>query len=184
MDLLDALYSRRSVRQYSEKEVERPLLEKLLDAAVQAPSASNSQPWCFGVIKDFNRLKGYSDKAKSHVLSMLDPNLEHYRAMLSNPDFNIFYNAKTLIVIYAKPIGPHAEGDCCLAAQNLMLAAHDNGLGSCWIGFAVPLFNLPEIKAELKVPAEYVAVAPLIIGYPASKLLQMKKNKPEILFGD
>ena len=53
-----------------------------------------------------------------------------------------------------------------MAALNLMLAAHDRGIGSCWIGFANGIGNTPEIKKELNVPDEYERVAPIILGYP------------------
>jgi nitroreductase len=164
--------------------VSKELIDQLLRAATQAPSAMNSQPWAFAVIQNNDILKKISDRAKELLLSVLaeKPIMEKYRGALSNPDFNIFYNASTLIIIYAKPEGPHPETDCCLAAQNIMLAARDAGLGSCWIGFAQPLLNLPDLKNELKVPAEYMAVAPLVIGEPAGKITDIPRKEPEILF--
>lgn len=57
--------------------------------------------------------------------------------------------------------------DCWLAAENLLLAAYAQGLGTCVIGFAVSALNTPEWKAELKIPAEMTAVAPMIVGVPA-----------------
>jgi nitroreductase len=184
MDLNKAINNRRSVRHYSAKKVAKETLDTLLRSAVQAPSASNSQPWAFAVIQDADLLKRYSDKAKSLLLTRSDeqPLLAKYRGMLSQTDFNIFYNAGTLVIIYAKPEGSHPEGDCCLAAQNLMLAAYDQGLGTCWIGFAVFLLNQPEIKAELGVPKEYTAVAPVIMGYPQGDIPRLSRKEPEILF--
>ncbi|SDF24775.1 nitroreductase family protein [Sporolituus thermophilus] len=183
MELFDAIQSRRSVRNYSPQAVSKDLLLQLLEAAVQAPSAMNSQPWAFAVIQDRELLNHYSDRAKAFLLSQMDqhPPLTKYRTALANPDFNIFYNAGTLLIVYAVPNGPHPEEDCCLAAQNIMLAAHGLGLGTCWIGFARPLLNLPEVKAELGVPAEYQAVAPLIVGYPASPVPPIPKKPPQIL---
>jgi nitroreductase len=184
MNLMEAIYSRRSVRHFTDKTVDKAVIEKLMDAAIQAPSASNSQPWSFAVIQDSETLKRYSDMAKAHLLKMatMQPALERYRTMLSNAEYNVFYNSGTLVIIYARPEGPHPEGDCCLAAQNLMLAAHDLGLGSCWIGLAVSLLNTPEIKAELGVPKEYTAIAPIIIGYPHGKIPQLMRTQPEIIF--
>jgi nitroreductase len=183
MDLVQAITTRRSVRAYTDRPVDRATVERLLAAAVQAPSATNSQPWSFAVIQDSDLLKTYSDRAKAHLLGRIDqtPALAKYSAMLANPAFNIFYNARTLVVIWARPEGPHPEGDCCLAAQNFMLAAHDLGLGTCWIGFAVVLLNLPEVKLELGIPAEYTAVAPLILGYPETTPPTIAKNAPQII---
>lgn len=184
MDLLEAIYNRRSVRNYADNQVDKTTIEKLLAAAVQAPSAMNSQPLSFAVIQNSDLLHDYSDRSKKLLLNSLDriPQLTKYKAALENPDFNIFYNAKTLIIIFAKLTGLHAAEDCCLAAQNIMLAAHSLGLGTCWIGFARPFLNLPEIKQELSIPAEYEAVAPLIVGYPQINPPAIPKKAPEILF--
>lgn len=184
MDLIEAINTRRSVRSYSEEKVSEEMIEVLLQAAVQAPSASNSQPWSFGVIQDSGLLKEYSDRAKNHLLSIAaeEPSLAKYRDMFTNAGFNIFYNANTLLIIYAKPAGLHPQGDCCLAAQNLMLAAHAHGLGTCWIGFARILLDLPELKKELGVPAEYTVVAPIIVGYPKGRIPQLSKKAPEVIF--
>lgn len=184
MNLRDALYTRRSVRKYTAAQVEKETVERLLDAAVQAPSASNIQPWAFAVIQDKELLAKYSDQTKRQILAVADqtPRLAAYKGMLSAPGYNIFYNAGTLIIIYAADGGPYAHGDCCLAAQNLMLAAHDMGLGTCWIGFAHYLLNDPAIKKELGVPEEYTAVAPLILGYPDGALPAREKKAPKIIF--
>ncbi len=184
MELIDAINNRRSIRNYKNQVVEKSAIDKILQAAVQAPSAMNSQPWAFAVIQNSELLQMYSDRAKGYLLSALEKNplLIKYRAVLSKPDFNIFYNANTLIIIYAKPEGPHPVEDCCLAAQNLMLAAHSLGLGTCWIGFASALLNLREVKNELGVPEEYIATAPIIIGHPQSAVPDIPKKAPEIIF--
>lgn len=184
MKLSDAIPNRRSVRNYTPRKVEKELVEQLLNAAVQAPSASNSQPWAFAVIQDEKLLKEYSDRAKQYLLTVIDrqPALEKYRAMLANPEFNIFYNAGTLIIIYSRPEGPSPQNDCALAAQNLMLAACGLGLGTCWIGFAKTLLDLPELKREAGVPPEYTAVAPIIVGYPQGRIPQLKKDPPQIIY--
>lgn len=183
MELLNAIYSRRSIRNFQPEPVTKDQVNQLLTAAVQAPSAMNSQPWSFAVIQDPQLLKELSDRAKTFLLGILKekPLMEKYRGAMMNSEFNIFYNASTLIVIYAKPEGPDPETDCCLAAQNIMLAAHSLGLGSCWIGFACPLLNLADMKKELGIPAEYSAIAPLIIGVPAGNAVEIPRKEPEIL---
>ncbi|HML31703.1 nitroreductase family protein [Sporomusa sphaeroides] len=184
MELLEAINSRRSVRSYTSAQVDKATIEKLLDAAVQAPSAMNSQPWAYAVIQNAALLKEYSDRTKQLLLASLDkfPQLNKYKAAFENPDFNIFYNAHSLVIIFAKPGSPNGTVDCCLAAQNFMLAAHSQNLGTCWIGFAQRFLSLAEIKEELGVPAEYEAVAPIIVGYPEVKPPAVPKKAPEILF--
>lgn len=60
MEVMDAIYGRRSVRAYTDKPLDRTLIEELLRAAVQAPSAHNTQPWSFVLIQDRNRLASLS----------------------------------------------------------------------------------------------------------------------------
>ena len=184
MDFWEVLTNRRSIRNFTDQPIEKELVEKLLWAATQAPSAMNSQPWAFAVIQDKALLKQYSDQAKTYLLSVLDdyPPLIRYQAALSNPDFNIFYGASTLLIILARSTGPHPNEDCCLAAQSTLLAAHALGLGTCWIGFATPLLNQPKVKEELDIPADYSVVAPLIVGYPQGNLPPSPRNQPEVLF--
>ncbi|CUH94177.1 hypothetical protein P22_0243 [Propionispora sp. 2/2-37] len=184
MEFKNTLYTRRSVRKYTEQQPDKSTILTLLDAATQAPSATNSQPWCFAVIQDRVLLKNYSDRIKTYLLSILDthPSLLKYKPLLEKDNYDVFHNAGTLLIIYAKPKGPFACGDCCLAAQNIMLTAHDSGLGTCWIGFAQDFLQKPDIKQELNIPAEYTMVAPLILGYPATQAKPLIKKKPEILY--
>ncbi|OPZ82708.1 MAG: 5,6-dimethylbenzimidazole synthase [bacterium ADurb.Bin429] len=184
MNVSEAIATRRSVRAYAARPVERAVIEDLLSAAALAPSAMNTQPWAFGVIQDAARLQAYSDSTKAALLTTITPGspLERYREMLTDPEYHIFYHAPALVVIYGTPASPCPQNDCSLAAMTLMLAAWEQGLASCWIGFALSVFNDPTIKAELGVPTDYTAVAPLILGYPASETPVPEKNPPAILF--
>lgn len=184
MDLIKAIETRRSVRNYQDRGVDRAIIEKLVRLATQAPSAMNAQPWAFVVITDKQKLETYSAKAKEYLIATMDqhPLMEKYRATLSRKSFNIFYNAPVLVVIYARQEGPVPEDDACLAAQNFMLAAHNEGLGTCWIGFARDLLNSAELKEELEIPFEYAAVAPLVLGYPAVEHPAVPRKEPEIYF--
>lgn len=184
MDVIEAIYNRRSVREYTDRQVDRATVLELIQAAIQAPSAVNQQPWVFAVIQDRSLLKRYSDLAKRLFAQSreLESMAAELRAMVSDPTFNIFYNAGTLIVICAKRLGQHPDWDCCLAAQNLMLAAHARGLASCPIGFAWPLFEQLDIRAELNIPLDAVVVLPIIVGYPARPGPPVSRNEPEITF--
>jgi nitroreductase len=184
MDLIQALATRRSIRRYTAQDVDRAIIEKLITLATQAPSAMNAQPWAFAVLTDRQKLEEYSTRAKELLLATMDqhPLFQRYRAALSRKAFNIFYNAPALIVIYAKPEGPVPEADACLAAQNLMLAAHNEGLGTCWIGFSRDFLNTSELKAELGIPDEYIAAAPLVLGYAAVEHPPVSRKDPEIYY--
>ncbi|HXX69103.1 MAG TPA: nitroreductase family protein [Polyangiaceae bacterium] len=170
MNLNEALLSRRAVRAYTSRKVVDETVRTLVRAAVLAPSAMNRQPWLFSIIQDAAQLTRYSDRAKTMLLAQMsgDPKTSHYADRLQNPAFNIFYDASTLIVIGVGERGTYTDADCWLAAANLMLAATDAGLGTCPIGFAIPVLNLPEVKTEIGLPSSGVAVAPILVGYPTA----------------
>jgi nitroreductase len=155
--VMDAIYRRRSVRAYTAEPVDRGTIRALLAAAVRAPTAVHAEPWAFVIVQDRDRLKRLSDRAKPLFLEQarvahLDRG-GHALDIFASPDFNIFYDAGTLIVICATSSGPFVVADCWLAAQNLMLASWAIGLGTCAIGSAVPLLNTNEVKHELGIPA-------------------------------
>jgi nitroreductase len=183
MELMNAIYTRRSVRNYKNEPVPREMVNKLLEAATMAPSGSNGQPWSFVVIQDTKFLKDYSERSKALLLNLMKnrPDPHDYKEVLTNPDFNLFYNAGTLIIIYGDLTKATAAIDCCLSAQNLMLAAHDLGLGTCWIGFSTVLFDSADLKQELKIPATYKAVASIIVGYPEGAPGNFSRNEPQVL---
>ncbi len=183
MGVMEAIFQRRSVRNYSDRAVTADTVQQLLTAAVQAPSAMNLQPWVFAVFHGHQILRDYSERAKQHLVSTYPTRFDlHSRAELyENPDYDLFHGADTLIVIYATWGRLHPNEDCCLAAENLLLAAHGLGLGTCPIGYARPWLDLPEIKRELGVPEQYQAVFPLVVGYPAGPTEPTPRDEPNIV---
>jgi nitroreductase len=182
---MDAIHGRRSVRAYAPQILDQATIRTLLDAAVQAPTAIHEEPWVFVILQDMNALQRLSDRAKKFFVeevhrAHLDPG-GHRLDKFEQPDFNIFYNAGTLIVICAKPMSPFVVADCWLAAENLMLAAYAMGLGTCVIGSAVLGLNTPEIKDELGIPVDVSAIAPIIVGVPGGQPPATSRNKPQIL---
>jgi nitroreductase len=184
MDLMDAIYHRRAVREFSREPVDPELIRFVIAAAVQAPSAMNRQPWSFVVVEDQAALEHLSENAKALLLRTMreDTPLGHYRGLLADPGFHLFYHAPAVIVVCATSREEGVAEDCCLAAENLMLAAHGAGLGTCWIGFSRPWLDLPEGKKELGVPAHYVPVAPIAIGHPKAPMPAVPRNHPDILW--
>lgn len=181
MDVDEAISGRRSVRDYSDEMLEEHSIRRLIDAAVQAPSAVNQQPWVFTVVRDRSVLDRVSQEAKSCMLATLsaDAQSDHFRTLLGDPTFHIFYHAPALIVISALA-GPWVVEDCALAAQNLMLAAYGAGYGSCWIGFAQTFLNTEEGRKVLGLPSTCVPVAPIIVGHPKALPPPVPRKEPEI----
>jgi nitroreductase len=173
-DPADILYARRAVRSYEADMVDEARIRALLDAAVHAPTAMHQEPWRFVVVQNNALLKRISDRAKEMALTeaahhgnlLKAPGMagDGIASMLADPAFNIFYDAGTLIIIGAAPTNEFVEADCWLAAENLMLAACADGLGTCVIGFAVRALNAPDMKAELGIPEEIRVFAPIIVG--------------------
>lgn len=182
MDLDTAITGRRAIREYTDEPVDDVAIRRLIQAAVQAPSAVNEQPWAFTVVRDAAVLDRISREAKGHMLATLAEGTQenHFREHLADPQFHIFYHAPALVVICAKSPGPWITEDCALAAENLMLAAHAEGLGTCWIGFAQAFLNTPEGKALLALPSEWVCVAPLIVGHPRLAPAPVPRREAEI----
>jgi nitroreductase len=108
----------------------------------------------------------------------------HAQSMLNDPAFQIFYHAPVLIVISGNAAGSWITEDCAMAAENLMLAAHSMGLGTCWIGFAQSYLNTAAGKQRLGLPDSWVPVAPIIIGHPKSVPAAVPRKEPEVRWVD
>lgn len=182
MELMEAIRERRAVREYAPAHMQRPLIERPIQAAILAPSARNLQPWAFAVLLDRERIESYGKRATNWLLANFSqtPFDEALRKMVEDPDFVMFHHAPALVLVLAKSSGRQAAEDCCLAAENLMLAARAEGLGTCWIGLARPWLNLPATKAELKVPESYHVVAPIVFGHPKAWPESHGRNAAEI----
>lgn len=180
----ELIYERRAVRAYTAETLDEPTIRALLEAAVQAPTAMHLEPWAFVVVQDKAVLKRLSDRAKV-IAGEEARHRDLIRApgtsQLSDPAFNIFYDASTLIVICARALGPFVQADCWLAAENLMLAATAFGLATCPIGFALAVLGDPEVKAELGIPSEITPIAPIIVGVPAATPPPTTRQEPRIL---
>jgi nitroreductase len=184
MELMQAIRGRRAVRSYTARQIPRETILALVDAAIAAPSAMNLQPWSFAIVQDVERLAGMSAAAKRFLLAspLSDLALSSQRAALEDPAFDLFYGAPCLIVICARPPSRQASEDCCLAAQNLMLAAHASGLGSCWIGFARPWLEQPQIRASLGLLPDQIPVVPIIVGEPAMLPKPAARHRPSVIW--
>jgi nitroreductase len=174
MSVIDAINTRSSVREYSAAPVSGAEVDALLRAAVRAPTAMHGEPWVFVVIQDRALLRKIDEAVKSGVLA------KALAVHMLPADYEVFHGAGTLIVIGARKTGPFVEGDCWLAAENLMLAATASGLGTCCIGSAVAALNDPALKKSIGLPADVRAVVPIVVGHPAGDGQPTSRRDPEI----
>lgn len=183
VDAMHAIYERRAVREYTGTKPSKDTIRKLLDAAVQAPSAMDLQPWAFVVVQDPALLDRLSERSKKLSLQHMKPGsgLSLHRRELEDPKFSVFHDAGTLVAVVARPGEWPAVEDCCLAAQNLMLAAHAMGLGTCPIGFAREALNEPAAKQELGIPADHTVAMAIVVGYPKSQPPLVTRHEARML---
>jgi nitroreductase len=182
MTIIEAMKERRSVRRFKEEDVPDNLLREILDAAKQAPSGGNFQPWLFIIIRD-DQLKEKSrsflgDRALRYVESDegkkeleergQDERFKWIEAIRSGRFQGHVKKAPVLIAIFGDTKSPCYIHDCCAATENLILAAKALKLGSCWIdpGFGDELTE-SQFRDLLKVPENYRIISLIAIGFPA-----------------
>jgi nitroreductase len=178
MDAHTAILTRGSVRDYLSKSVTRDLIDRIINAAIHAPTAANRQGWHFTVISDRSLLDEISNEAKSFMTRERPVDLPVILYdKLATTDFNIFYHAPLLIVVSGERDKPWIAEECALAAQNMMLWAHAEGLGSCWIGLCQPYLATQAGKDLLGLPPLFYPFSPVIFGYPDGLPKKMMRVK-------
>ena len=156
MEAYEAIMTRRSIRRFSAQVIDDDLVEKLLRAAMAAPSASNEQPWHFVILRDratLGRITGFHP----------------YADMLNEAGLAIAVCADT----------GHARGmwvqDCAAATENILLAAHAIGLGAVWLGvYPVDERWLP-LQGLLGLPEGVIPCTLVALGYPAEEKMPSKR---------
>jgi nitroreductase len=184
-DVFKNIYLRRAVRDYKPQDVPDDIVKELIKAGTYAPSAMNRQPWRFVVIKNRDAIARLSERAKKLSLDSLrgreDPQAASLATALRMPEFNAFYNAPLLVLIFAAPDAMSPERDCSLAAENMMLAGRSLGIGSCFIGLALVLDSDAATREDLKVPGGHRLIAPLIFGYPVKDIQTAPSRKEDVI---
>ena len=193
--LVRLMASRRSCRNYREETVELSMLKDLVKIGTLAPSGSNCQHWTFTILPDRTTVNAFGQRigaffrninhmAKKWYLRWVlkklgKPSLdnyfrEHYRSVQEALEDwerhgrdRLFHGATALIIVGSKKGGSCPMEDAMLATQNILLAAHSLGLGTCLIGFAVEAIqNDPAIQQFLQIPDEEKVFAVIALGYP------------------
>lgn len=158
---MEAILTRTSVRSYTDKVVETEKIEKLLRAAMAAPTAVNKQPWAFVVV---------TDRALLDTLSVLLP----YGKMLKSASTAIVVCGdlnKALLDINQA----YWVQDCSAASQNILLAAHAMGLGAVWTGVFPREDRVADVRGVLNIPDNLVPLNVIPVGYPTGD--SMPKDK-------
>jgi nitroreductase len=160
MALTDSILSRRSIRHYESKDIPEGILNQILEAGRQAPSAGNRQPIRFVVVNDHDILKNLCDNLINRFVKYAPV------AIIGCADVKSFLTGKWAVV------------DTTIAMQNMVIAAWALGIGSCWIGAC----NEEKVKELLKIPNKWKFVALLTLGYPAEQPKMRRKKTFEELY--
>lgn len=146
--MLESIMDRRSIREYTDEPVSEEMMHKLLECAMLAPSAGNGRPWYFVVVDDRRTLD---------ALRARHP----YAGMLKT--------APACIVVCAKEgkIPGYYQQDCAAATMNILIAAKEMGLGTCWMGVSPRQERMDEVKEVLALPDDIIAFCLIAVGHPA-----------------
>jgi nitroreductase len=163
MDILEVIKTRRSIRKYKPESIPEEKITKIIEAGRWAPSADNSQPWTFIVLRNQEIRKKLAD-----ILT--------WGRFLSEAALGI-------AVIINPDASSHPIADGAAATQNMLLEAHSLGLGACWIGTYDSGYE-ESAKRLLGVPADKRLLCVIAIGHPAELRQSTRKRLDEVTFTD
>ena len=183
--VIEAISKRRSIRAYEAKPVPRELVQAVIAAGNEAPSAMNSQPWRFVAVEDpaaKKKLLGAAlPQAKKITELVKDVDPERYESIKKRyaelPD-PVYYSAPTVIFVIGN--GRYKDHSCPLACENMMVAAYSLGLGSCWVGFGAMVTDDPEVRSLLELKDDDSIFGPILLGYPKGETRRPPKKEPKI----
>jgi nitroreductase len=162
MNPLEPFLERRSIRRFEERKVEKDSIRQILEAAMYAPSAVNKQPWHFLVVERRETLD---------------------RIMEVHPHAGMLQTASHAIIVCGDEKLQHGDGywvvDCGAATQNLLMAAHILGLGTCWVGLHPREERKASLAKLLELPGHVKPFALVALGYPAEKKARPRRFHPE-----
>jgi nitroreductase len=152
MEAMEAILGRRSIRKYTAQAVSEDMIGSLLEAGMSAPSAGNEQPWHFVIIDDRRILDAIpSIHPHSHMLK------EAPLAILVCGDLNLDVHR-----------GFWTQ-DCSAATENILIAAHANGLGAVWLGIYPREERIAGVRQILSIPDHIIPFCLIAVGHPAEK---------------
>ncbi len=162
MDTFETILTRRSIRQFTSKTIDEEMQKKLLQAAMQAPSARNTQAWHFVVIDEQQKLidiasfHPYADMLKRTPL-----------AIAVCGDFQLEESVDYLAL------------NCAAATENILLAAHSFGLGAVWLAIYPQKQRIKDLKKLLDLPDDIIPISLVAVGYPKEPKGLANRFNPE-----
>lgn len=162
MEFSEVVSTRRSIRAYTDQDVDAATVERVLRAAMSAPSAGNQQPWHFLVITDRDKLT---------AVQAFHP----YSKMAAQAPLAILLCADPTICKY--PL--YWPQDCGAAAENMLLAARDLGLGTVWLGIYPQEERVAGCRSLWNIPEHVVPFALIPVGWPAASFATVDRFRPE-----
>lgn len=173
-ETMQTILHRRAIRRFDERQIDEELLQQILQAGLYAPSAGGKQGVIFAVCQDkeVNERLGKIKRANSnpHMATAKNYVSKEQPSIADDPKLiNAFYDAPTVITMFAPKNFLFSVDDCAVAAENMMLAADSLGIGSCYIGQGWTAFADSygqEILRKWEIRTDYYAVMQLLLGYP------------------
>ena len=167
MNTFEAMKVRKSVRSYQVKAVEPEKIKAVVEAGNMAAGTPMAGKVYFNVITNAEVLKGIVDGSKAVMGKSGNPMLEKISA---NPNFNPIYGAPVAVVVsVTNATDPNSRSmaiqNAACAGENMLVAAADLGLASCYLMSPAMAFMLPEMRAAAKLPEEAEPVCVIVFGY-------------------
>ena len=167
MDAMEALLTRRRIRKYKATPIPESMTLELLDAAMNAPSSGNAQPWHFVIV---NERKILDEIPAFHPYS--DPVREAPLAIVVCADLHLEKNKGAWVQ------------DCSAAIENLLIAANAKGLGAVWLGVYPFEERVTGVRKLLGLPDHVITLVIILVGYPAEKKPPANRFKMERVHRD
>ncbi len=154
--VVENILSRRSIRSYKTEQIKESQLDTIIKCGINAPSAMNRQSWEVRIIQNAELIKeinsGFAAFSKKE-----------------DPNYSVFYNAPTVVLIAAQKDNPMSPIDCALLGENMVLAAESMNIGSCIIAGPMGYLNSEEaaktILPKLSLPEGYAPLYTIALGY-------------------
>ena len=186
--VMTCITTRRSIRKFTGEQISEAQRNTLLEAAVWAPSGSNSQSWLFTVLQNREHLAQLNELLRQRFLIWTPddeyPSKKKAKIQAQNEGHSYFHRAPTLIVASNVPGYQNGMADCAAALQNIFLAARAMGLGSCWSNQLRWLSGDAVIRgflAELGLPGEHIIYGAAAVGYPDHSPPAPKRKEGTVL---
>ena len=162
--VVECIMSRRSIRAYKPEQIKDEELQTILECAINAPSARNSQPWEVRVIRD----KEVIDNLNKEVIADMIEKRPEAKERFADENASVFFHAPTLLVVAYDTTQYWGQSDCGMLVQNILLAAESMNIGSCAVGCCREYINSPkaaDFVKSLNLPENYVVYLTVTLGY-------------------